>query len=82
MSGKAITTKSCDKFCIDAGFLTTIDVGQYFMTEDIEDFLQCAESVACREYNLPGDEKSFDPKGWIRGNTKIGPVLEVTTSYL
>ena len=25
---------------------------------------------------------SFDPKGWIRGNTKIGPVLEVTTSYL
>ena len=28
------------------------------------------------------DEKLFDPKGWIRGNTKIGPVLEVTTSYL
>ena len=26
-------------------------------------------------------EKSTDPKGWIRGNTKIGPVLEVTTSY-
>ena len=25
------------------------------------------------------DEKSYDPKGWIRGNTKIGPVLEVTT---
>ena len=28
------------------------------------------------------DEKLSDPKGWIRGNTKIGPVLEVTTSYL
>ena len=27
-------------------------------------------------------KKSTDPKGWIRGNTKIGPVLEVTTSYL
>ena len=26
--------------------------------------------------------KSTDPKGWIQGNTKIGPVLEVTTSYL
>ena len=26
------------------------------------------------------DENSSDPKGWIRGN-KIGPVLEVTTSY-
>ena len=27
-------------------------------------------------------KKSTDPKGWIRGSTKIGPVLEVTTSYL
>ena len=25
---------------------------------------------------------SFEPKGWIRVNTKIGPVLEVTTCYL
>ena len=24
----------------------------------------------------------LNPKGWIRGNTKIGPVLEVTTSYV
>ena len=31
---------------------------------------------------LPRDEDSSDPKGWTRGNTKIGPVLEVTTSYL
>ena len=30
---------------------------------------------------MPRDEKSTDPKGWIQGNTKIGPVLEVTTSY-
>ena len=27
-------------------------------------------------------KESSDPKGWIRGNTKIVPVLEVTTSYL
>ena len=33
-------------------------------------------------YTLRRDEKSIDPKGWIRGNIKIGPVLEVTTSYL
>ena len=70
------------EFCIDAGFLTTVDVGQYFMTKDTQEFSQCTESVACREYTLPRDEKSFDLKGWIRGNTKIGPVLEVTTSYL
>ena len=53
------------KFCTDAGFLTRVDVGQYFMTKDTEEFSQFT-----------------DPKGWIRGNTKIGPVLEVTTSYL
>ena len=70
------------KFCTDAGFLTTVEVGQYFMTKDTEEFSQFTESVACREYTLPRDEKSSDPKGWIRGNTKIGPVLEVTTSYL
>ena len=70
------------KFCSDAGFLTTVDVGQYFMTNDTEEFSQFTESVACREYTLPRDEKSSDPKGWIRGNTKIGPVLDVTISYL
>ena len=70
------------KFCTDAGFLTTLDVGQYFMTKDTEEFSQFTESVACREYTLRRDEKSSDPKGWIRGNTKIGPVLEVTTSNL
>ena len=47
------------------------------MTKDTEEFSQFTESVACREYTLPRDEKSSDPKGWIRGNTKIGPVLEV-----
>ena len=38
--------------------------------------------MTCREYTLPRDENSPEPQGWIRGNTKIGPVLEVTTSYL
>ena len=70
------------KFCSDAGFLTTVDVGQYSMTKDTEEFSQLTDSVACREYILRRDEKSSDPKGWIGGNTKIGAVLEVTTSYL
>ena len=70
------------KNCTSAGFLTTVDVGQYFMTKDNEEFSQFTESVACREHTLPRDEKSSDPKGWIWRNTKIGPVLEVTTSYL
>ena len=67
------------KNCIDAGFLTTVEVGQYFMTKDTEEFSQFTDSVARRKYTLPRDEKSSDPKGWVRGNTIIGPVLEVRT---
>ena len=70
------------KLCTDAGFLTTVEVGQYFMTKDTEEFLTITEPVTCREYTLPRDDKSSDPKGWIRGNTKMVPVLEVTTSNL
>ena len=69
------------KMCTDAGFLKTVEVGQYFMTKHTDEFLQFAEPVTCRECTLPRDEKSSDPKGWIQGNTKIGLVLEVTTSY-
>ena len=29
--------------------------------------------MACREYTLPRDEKTSDPKGRFRVNTKIGP---------
>ena len=38
--------------------------------------------MACREYILPRDEDTSEPKGWIKGNTKIGPVLEVTICCL
>ena len=41
---------------------------------------QFTDSVTCREYTLPREEKLSGPKGWIRRNTNvIGPVLEVTT---
>ena len=59
------------KFCTDAGFLTTVEVGQYFTTKDTEEFSQFTDSVACRAYTLPSDEDSSEPKGWIRGNTNI-----------
>ena len=64
------------KFCTDAGFLTTVDVGQYFMTKGTEEFSQFTDSVVCREYTLPRDENSSESKSWIRENTKIGPVLD------
>ena len=57
------------KFCTDAGFRTTVGVGQYFMTKDTEEFTQFTESVACREYSLPRDENLSEPKCWIRVNT-------------
>ena len=63
------------KICTDAGFLKTVEVEQYFITKHTDDFLQFAEPVTCREYTLPRDEQSSDPKGWIRGNTKIGPCI-------
>ena len=31
---------------------------------------------------MPRDEEASEPEGWIRGNTKIGPVLEVATCCL
>ena len=31
----------------------------------------------CREYTLPRSEEACRVRGWILGNTKIGPVLDV-----
>ena len=41
------------KICIDAGFLKTVEVRQYFMTKHIDEFSQFTEPVTCREYTLP-----------------------------
>ena len=35
----------------------------------------------CREYTLPRSEESSCVRGWIRGDTKIGPVLDVKICY-
>ena len=72
-------TDRVSKFCMNAGFMSVVEIGQYFITKDIgEQFF----ARACREYTLPRNDGSSQPKGWIQGNTKIGPVLEVTTSCL
>ena len=69
------------RFCMDAGFLSVVEIGQYFMTKDTGDLTQF-NTVACHEYTLPREEAASQSKEWIQGNTKSGPVLEVTTSYL
>ena len=55
------------KFCMNAGFISVVEIGQYFMTEATgEQFF----AKACREYTLPRDDGSSQPKGWTQGNTK------------
>ena len=68
------------KFCKEAGFMRVVEVGQYFVTKDTGSLRQF-RSVACREYTLPRDDPASEAKGWIQGNMRIGPVLEVTTSF-
>ena len=69
------------KFCMDAGFLNVVEIGQCFTTKDTTEFSQF-HPVACREYTLPRDKEVSQPKRWIQGNTQIGPVLEVVICYL
>ena len=69
------------KFYMDARFLCVVDNGQHFMTKDTGDLTQF-NTVACREYTFLRQDSTSQPKGWIQGNTQIGPVLEVATSYL
>ena len=49
------------------------------MTKDAEEFSELDGHVRCREYTPRRDDESTTPRGQIRGNTKIGLVLEVTT---
>ena len=67
------------KFCKEAGFMSVVEVGQYFVTRNASEFL--LKTVACREYTLPRDDPASEAKGWIQGNTRIGPILEVTTTF-
>ena len=60
------------KLCTDAGFVKTVAPGQYSMTKDAEEFSEFDGHVGCREYTLLRDDESSTPRGWIRGNTKIG----------
>ena len=72
------------KFCMNAGFVHVVEVGQYFVTKDTGDTAEFSQfrAVACREYTLPRHEETSEPKGWIRETTKIGPVLQLTTCCL
>ena len=46
---------------MDAGFLSVVENGQYFMTKDTGDLTQF-HAVACREYTLPREERCITTK--------------------
>ena len=59
------------KFCMDAGFLSVVEIEQCFMTKDTgEQFY----AKVCREYTLPRDDATSQPRGWIQGKIpKLDP---------
>ena len=61
------------KFCTDAGFLTTVDVGQYFVTKDTEEFSQFTNqwlvvSTLCQEM-----KNHLTRKVGFEGTPELGP---------
>ena len=60
-------------------FAKNIDKRQFFITHDEEgpDDMK----TSCREYTLPRSEETSRVRGWIRGNTEVGPVLHVNVCY-
>ena len=59
-------------FCMDAGFLNVVEMGQYFMTKDTADLSQF-HAVACREYTLPKEKKKHHIQKDAKGTPKLGP---------
>ena len=55
--------------------LKTVERGQYFISRDTEGPIEMVH--VCREYTLPRNDLRSRAKGWIRKNSKIGPVLNV-----
>ena len=74
---------------MDAGFLSLVEIGQYFMTEDNGESqfeMQWIHFVPTVNTLFQEHDGSSQPKGWtincLRETQKIGPVLEVTTTIL
>ncbi len=61
------------KLCTDAGFLTAVEVGQYFTTKDTVEFSRFTDSVACREFTEPRDENCLIQKVGFEGTPGLDP---------
>ena len=57
------------KFCMDAGFLSVVENGQYFMTKDTGDLTQF-NTMAYSEYTLPKEDSHHNRKDGSKGTPK------------
>ena len=69
------------KFCMDAGFLNVVEIGQCFMTKDTAEFSQFMQWPVVSTL-FQETKKHHNQKDGSKGSTKIGPVLEVALCYL
>ena len=66
------------KLCSDAG-LKLVERGQYFYSLEAGEGQQMQH--LCRKDTMPRNEKGTPARGWIRKNTRIGPVLNTKVCY-
>ena len=65
------------KLCTDAKFLTTIEIGQYFMTKDTEEFSQFTDSVAVVSTLCQEMKTYLNQKVGFEGTPKLVPCWEL-----
>ena len=61
------------KTWIDAGFLKTVEVGQYFMTKRTDEFSQLTEPVTCRETLCHEMKNQLTRNVGFEGTPKLDP---------
>ena len=66
------------RFCKEAEFMRVVEVGQYLVTKDTGNLRQFVQWLVVITLFF---EIIQLLNQWIQGNTRIGPILEVTTSF-
>ena len=61
------------KFCMDAGFLNVVEIGQFFMTKDTAEFSQFTDAVACVSTLCQEMKKHHNQKDGSKGTPKLDP---------
>ena len=56
---KLSQTDKVSKFCMNARFVSVVEIGQYFMTKDNGEHFY---AMACREYTLPRNDGSRETR--------------------